>query len=95
MRIHLGKRFPCVSVSHYPSTDSHSFGQWLPGDIHICGHVHKKWKHFLDVKNKVLNINVGVDVWNFQIISEDELIKYIDKILHDSRTYISSSIRKS
>jgi calcineurin-like phosphoesterase family protein len=95
MRIHLGKRFPCVSVSHYPSTDPHSFGQWLPGDIHICGHVHKKWKHFLDVKNKVLNINVGVDVWNFQIISEDELIKYIDKILHDSRTYISSSIRKS
>jgi calcineurin-like phosphoesterase family protein len=81
MRIHLGKRFPDVSVSHYPSTDQHSIGHWQPGDIHLCGHVHGKWKHLLDIKHQVLNINVGVDVWNFQIVSEDEIIKYIDKIL--------------
>jgi calcineurin-like phosphoesterase family protein len=39
----------------------------------------------LDIKNKVLNINVGVDVWKYQIISEDELIKYIDKILQEKQ----------
>lgn len=81
MRIHLGKRFPDVSISHYPSMDVHSIGHWRAGDIHICGHVHNKWKHALDVTHQVLNINVGVDVWKYQIISEDELIKYINKIL--------------
>lgn len=79
MRITLGKYYD-VSISHYPSYDAHSAGHWLKGDIHICGHVHRKWKHCIDVDNKILNINVGVDVWDYKLVSEEQLIEYIDYV---------------
>lgn len=78
MRLHLGKRYPDVSMSHYPSYDRRAKLHFLQGDIHICGHVHGLWKHCLDLDNQVLNINVGVDVWNYKLVSEQELIQYID-----------------
>lgn len=81
MRVKLGKRYPSVSVGHYPSYDVHAKGQFCNGDIRICGHVHGRWKHCLDLDHSVLNINVGVDVWNYKIVSEDELIHYIDSVL--------------
>lgn len=80
MRVKLGSRFPNVSVSHYPSYHEKATGNFKNGDIHICGHVHRAWKHCVDLDHQVLNINVGVDVWNYQIISDDELIQYISKI---------------
>lgn len=80
MRTALGKRYPNVSVSHYPSYDVHAKGHWLNGDIHLCGHVHSKWKHCLDLTGNVLNINVGVDVWGYRIVSEEKLIEYIDSL---------------
>ena len=82
MRTNLGRRFPNVSVSHYPSYDPHVGVNVKNGDIHICGHVHKKWKHCLDLDRQILNINVGVDVWNYKIITEEELIQYIEQVLH-------------
>lgn len=89
LRTKLSSRYLSVSVSHYPSYDPHAIGHFLSGDIHICGHVHGKWRHCLDLDNQVLNINVGVDVWNYSIISEDELIKYIDSILKLSKDKIT------
>lgn len=80
LRTKIGKHLE-VSISHYPSYDRHAEGTFKEGDIHICGHVHGKWKHCLDMTNKVLNINVGVDVWNYTIVTEDELIEYIDKVM--------------
>lgn len=76
LRTKLGK-WKQVSISHYPSYDRRAYGQFLQGDIHICGHVHSAWKHCLDIKNKVLNINVGVDAWNYTLVSEEDLIAYI------------------
>lgn len=77
--------FKCTSVSHYPSTDK---GTWtLRGKdkehlhIHLCGHVHEKWKWKLDLEKLVLNINVGVDRWKHQIVSEKKLIGYIMKLM--------------
>ena len=81
MRTRLGKSILNVSVSHYPSYDKRAVGNFLKYDIHLCGHVHRKWKHCLDVDNHVLNINVGVDVWNYRIIEEDFLIRYINSVL--------------
>ena len=52
----------------------------------LCGHVHSKWKHCLDVTSNVLNINVGVDVWKYNIVSEDALVRYVDSILTTLRT---------
>ena len=77
--------FKCTSVSHYPSTDK---GTWtLRGKdkehlhIHLCGHVHEKWKWKLDLEKLVLNINVGVDQWKHQIVSEKKLIGFISSLL--------------
>ena len=81
MRTSLGKRYPNVSVSHYPSYDRRARGQYFDGDIHVCGHVHGKWKYCLDLDHSVLNVNVGCMAWRFQIVSEDELIQYITKVL--------------
>lgn len=64
-----------VSASHYPST-IHTERR-LP--IHLCGHVHDKWKYFYDKEHKILNINVGIDVWNYQIVSDQELANFISK----------------
>lgn len=80
MRCHLGKRYPNVSMSHYPSYDTRSDGHFQKGDIHLCGHVHKRWRHCLDLSRNVLNINVGVDVWNYHIVSEDLLVDYLNKL---------------
>lgn len=78
--------FKNTSVSHYPSTDK---GTWtLRGKdkehlhIHLCGHVHEKWRWKLDLEKLVLNINVGVDQWKHQIVSEKKLIGYISSLLH-------------
>lgn len=78
LNLGLGKRYPFVSASHYPSYDRRAAGTFIDGTIHLCGHVHKKWKHCLDLTHSVLNINVGVDVWDYQVVTEDELIKYIN-----------------
>ena len=80
MRTHLGKRYS-VSVGHFPSNHPDAKGTFRKGDVHICGHVHGAWKYFVDFDNKVLNINVGVDVWRYRPVSEDELISYIDSII--------------
>ena len=65
-----------VSASHYPSPLNPT--NRLP--IHLCGHVHNLWKHYYDKRNNILNINVGIDAWNYQIVSDQELIDYIHKI---------------
>lgn len=78
LNLGLGKRYPFVSASHYPSYDKRAAGTFTEGTIHLCGHVHKKWKHCLDLTHSVLNINVGVDVWNYKIVPEEELIKYLN-----------------
>lgn len=74
----LSKRYPYVSASHYPSYDKRARGTFTDGTVHLCGHVHKKWKHCLDLTHSVLNINVGVDVWNFKVITEEEIVNYLN-----------------
>lgn len=88
MMIDLGP-FKNVSMSHYPTTDPRAAWTFYPGSIHLCGHVHKNWKYLIDFKNKVLNINVGCDMWKYNIIREDELINYITKLMNQNSKEIS------
>lgn len=81
MTIRLGKRYPDVVVGHYPSYDDRARQYARRGWICLCGHVHSKWKHCLDLDRQILNLNMGVDVWRYQIVSEDELIAYIGQVL--------------
>jgi len=81
MRTSLGKLFPDVSVSHYPSYDSRAAGTFKVGDIHVHGHRHSGKVITIDEEHRVLNLNVGVDLWNYKIVSEQELIEYLLKFL--------------
>lgn len=84
MRMVLGRAFNVV-LCHYPSTDPRSRQHLKPGDINICGHNHALFsngeKYFVDKANKVLNINVCTDLWDYQPVSEVTLVNYIKQIL--------------
>lgn len=74
----LGK----ATISHYPSTNIHcpfTFNKQIL-NYHLCGHIHTEWKHFYDVDNNILNINVGIDAWNYIPVSMQEISKYIIKV---------------
>lgn len=81
MQLRLGKRYPNVTAGHYPSYDVKARDYVRRGWINLCGHVHSKWKHCLDLDRSVLNVNVGVDVWDYMPVSEDELVQYINRLL--------------
>jgi calcineurin-like phosphoesterase family protein len=74
-----------ATMSHYPSTDEHCPFTFDKGilNYHLCGHVHDAWKHYYDKEKNVLNINVGVDIWNYQVVSEQEIIKYIKEVKNE------------
>ena len=80
MHMHLSKRYPSVSLSHYPTYDSRIDLSCLTAPIHLHGHVHGKFKHCLDLDHRILNINVGCMVWGFKIVSEQELIAYLSEL---------------
>ena len=80
MHMFLSKRYPSVSLSHYPTYDTRIDASCLTAPIHLCGHVHSRFRHCLDLDHRILNVNVGCMVWGFKIISEDELIAYLNKI---------------
>lgn len=78
MHMFLSKRYPSVSLSHYPSYDHRCDASCMFAPIHLCGHVHTSFKHCLDLDNKILNVNVGCMMWGYKIISDDELIAYLN-----------------
>lgn len=46
--------------------------------IHLCGHVHDKWLIMFDSEHCVLNINVGVDVWEQKLVRDAEITSLLD-----------------
>ena len=77
--------FRDVTVGHYPTNYREAIGTFHSHHgrhlgLHICGHVHKAWKHFYDKKHNILNINVGCDVWNYQVVSEQDIVEYVGKV---------------
>jgi len=90
IRLLLGGRFHCV-LCHYPSYDERSRPFLSEGDVNICGHAHTFWsspggRYYIDKERKILNINVGVDVWGYKPVSEVTLTNYI--------THIMATVRK-
>lgn len=57
-------------------------------DLILCGHVHNNWKHkYIEIwsygfKVRKLCINVGVDVWNFEPVSINSILRYVANIKH-------------
>lgn len=80
MHMFLSKRYPSVSLSHYPTYDHRCDASCMTAPIHLCGHVHSSWRHCLDLDRKILNVNVGCMVWGFKIVADDELVAYLNKV---------------
>lgn len=80
MHMFLSKRYPSVSLSHYPTYDARVDASCLHAPIHVCGHVHQMWRHCLDLDHRILNINVGCMAWGFKIVPEGMLTAYLDKL---------------
>lgn len=80
MTISLGRRYPNVVVGHYPSYDRRAAYR-RRGWIQLCGHVHGKWRHCLDLDRQILNVNVGVDANGYRIVPETEVAAYVDELL--------------
>ena len=80
-----------VSVGHYPAGDPRFEFVDTPCyesklgrvQIHLCGHVHDKWRHAWEIWHDscFLCINVGTDAWHYHPVSEAELDAYIGKVL--------------
>lgn len=65
-----------VFVTHRPP---HTEGEIPYGcDFCICGHVHELYKHKWVGKYPI--INVSVDVWGFEPVSIESILKYYKKI---------------
>lgn len=94
MVIDLNQNYKNVFVSHFPSYHKHYRGpfgnlQKAPR-IALCGHVHDKWLLKYDKQHHVLNINIGVDVWNYKPVRDSEITEILDFIFDASgpnRTY--------
>ena len=102
----LNQNYRNVSVSHYPSYHDHFM---LPNDncwmwfevvksyvhIHLCGHVHDKWKYYYDNKANILNYNVGVDCHNYKPVRDAEITEDLDFLFkyHDFSTYFKMTCK--
>jgi len=75
--MHFGGK--SIFVQHRPP--SSQFEIPIGVDFCICGHVHQLWRH--KWVGGIPVINVGVDVWGFEPISVDSVLKYYDKIMRD------------
>jgi len=65
------------------SFEGDKYAMWRPQDDGhwlLCGHVHDKWK----TMHKM--INVGVDAWNFQPVSEVEIVRIVQGVIDNSNT---------
>lgn len=80
----LSRSFRNVTVGHFPScSKSYAglYGSKHRPHLHLCGHVHGKWKAFYDSKACVLDVNVGVDVWDFKLVSGAEIAQLAELVL--------------
>ena len=76
--VNLNRKYKNISVSHFPLTKTYDTLK-----IHLCGHIHDKWLVNFDKETKVLNLNVGVDVWDSRPVDNLTLVKVLDDLLSD------------
>jgi calcineurin-like phosphoesterase family protein len=73
-----------VMVQHQPPTMVAEVPDYI--DLILSAHVHDHWKvNFLKELPNIPMINVGVDVWGFQPVSIDSLLKYYDEVKKNER----------
>ena len=79
----LNQKWRNVYVNHFPSDHKFYHGPHASRNsdrifINLCGHVHDAWLLKWDRKNGVVNVNVGVDVWDYKPVSDVQITKMLD-----------------
>ena len=79
----LNQRWRNVYVNHFPSDHKFYHGPRASRSsdrifINLCGHVHDAWLLKWDRKNGVVNVNVGIDVWDYKPVSDVQITKMLD-----------------
>lgn len=98
----LNQNYRNVSVSHYPSYHDHFMSpndncwMWFKAvksyvHIHLCGHVHDKWMLYYDVKKNILNVNVGVDVWDYRPVRDSQITEMLDFIFMHGKNLFNTT----
>jgi calcineurin-like phosphoesterase family protein len=78
----LLSHYPYSGESHYKEDRYERFRYRDLGHPLICGHVHTEWKTQISARGAV-QVNVGVDQWDFRPISAAELHRTILSTLAD------------
>lgn len=93
--VNLNVKYKNVSVSHFPLTYENYKSYSNKIHIHLCGHVHNKWKYYYDNKANILNYNVGVDCHNYKPVRDIEITKDLDFLFkhHDFSTYFKMTCK--
>ena len=84
----LNRKYQNVFVGHYPSYNTMNY-RGPNSCINLCGHVHNSWLMYYDWHKRVLNINVGVDVWNYMPASDEQICKMLDFVYANWTKFIS------
>ena len=103
MVLDLNQNYWNVTVAHYPSTHE-NYKHVGNGNckscssgihVHLCGHVHDRWKYYYDNKANVLNYNVGVDCHNYKPVRDAEITEDLDFLFkhHDFSTYFKMTYK--
>ena len=79
----LNQNWRNVYVNHFPSDHRFYHGPRASRSsdkifINLWGHVHDAWLLKWDRKNGVVNVNVGVDVWDYKPVSDVQITKMLD-----------------
>ena len=96
--INISRHWRNVTVAHHPSYCKEYDGVYGRNGrfphVHLCGHVHNSWLVLYDRQHNVLNVNVGVDAWNYKPVSDAELVSLLD-YLKEHADFVRSDIRMS
>lgn len=90
MVVDLNHNYRNVYVSHFPSDHKLYRGPVGRGSktkdmrIVLCGHVHDKWRLKYDHENRVLNVNVGVDAWDYKPVRDSQITEMLDFVFDKS-----------
>lgn len=82
LTLDLNQNYRNVYVSHFPSDHKDYHGPFASckaaPKIVLCGHVHDKWLLKYDAIRHVVNVNVGVDVWDYRPVRDSQITEMLD-----------------
>lgn len=82
-----------ISLMHYPMM---SWPKSHYGSLHLHGHIHSKGEYNQRQKSEgILRYDVGVDANHFYPVSIEDIIRFFDDLIPDTKEHTSNTERKA